>query len=131
MSFTRPNKAEIDRYKQTIRNYKAAKVTAPDGMKEYKQAWGEIRREHFTKLNLDLKHIADRPLRDCLEADTMEGETLFNTESYFKHYTDAELCRIAAELSEAKAGLAFIEAKLKAEQGRREAKRTPNDKSGR
>ncbi|MBQ6635906.1 MAG: hypothetical protein IJH81_06030 [Lachnospiraceae bacterium] len=119
MSFLRPNKADIERYKQTIRDYKAAKVTAVDGIREYKWAWKEVCREHFRKLRLDLKHIADRPLIDSLEADAIDGETLFNTESYFRHYEDRELSSIALEVSCAKAGLKTIEAKLKAEQARR------------
>lgn len=122
MSFLRPNKAEITGYIQTIKNYKSEKVTAPGSMNDYKRAWQKISHDHYTKLRLDLKHIADRPLKDSLQADTLEGETLFNTDSYFRHYSDSELSGIAAGLGEAKAGLDFIEKKLKAEQTRRNAR---------
>lgn len=122
MSFLRPNKTEITGYRQTIKNYKSAKVTAPGSMNDYKWAWREISHDHYTKLRLDLKHITDRPLKDSLQADALEGEPLFNTDSYFRHYSDNELSGIAAGLREAKAGLDFIEKKLKAEQTRRNAR---------
>ncbi len=115
----RPKKEDIEKYKQEIKAHKAAKVTTPDSIEDYKWAWKIICREHFTKLRLDLKHVADRPIKDSLEADAIEGETLFNTESYFKRYTDWELSHIAWELSEAKHGLTYIENLLKAERDRR------------
>lgn len=119
MSLLRPNKADIEKYKQAIKDYKTAKVTGPDCIRDYRQAWGVLSRNHFSKLNLDLKHISDRPLKDSLEADAIEGETLFNTESFFRHYTDTELSIIATDLYLAKVGLKHIEKKLKAEQDRR------------
>lgn len=115
----RPKKEDIEKYKQEIKAHKAAKVTTPDSIEDYKWAWKALSRNHFSKLNLDLKHISDRPLKDSLEADAIEGETLFNTESFFRHYTDTELSIIATDLYLAKVGLKHIEKKLKAEQDRR------------
>ena len=124
MSLLRPNKADIEKYKQAIKDYKTAKVTGPDCIRDYRQAWKALSSNHFSKLNLDLKHISDRPIKDSLEADAIEGETLFNTESFFRHYTDTELSIIATDLYLAKIGLKHIEKKLKAEQDKRN-KHTP------
>ena len=115
----RPKKADIERYKQEIKAHKSAKVTTPDSIEDYKWAWQMLCYEHFRKLRLDLQHIADRPIKESLEADAIEGDTLFSTESYFSHYDDWELSRIAAELSGARSALNFIERKLTAERNKR------------
>ena len=125
MSLLGPNKADIENYKQAIRDYRTAKVTGPDSIEEYTWAWKEVCRNHFSKLRLDLRHLSDRPLKDSLEADAIGGETLFNIESYFKHYEDWQLSHIAAELNDARKGLDYIEKRLRAERTKRRNKRKP------
>lgn len=120
----RLKKAEKKKYKQAIKDAKEQKIVALDAAHAIKWAWGELTRDHFAKLRLDLDHIGKYPIIDALEADCIDGETLFNTKCYFKRYSDWEIKRIISELQAAKRGIAYIERLAKEEIEGRKSKLT-------
>lgn len=106
----RLKKAEKKKYKQTIKNAKEKKIVSFDAAHATKWAWNELTRDHYSELRLNLDHIGKYPIMDALEADCIDGETLFNTKCYFKHYGDWEINRILnVELQNAKRAIAYIE----------------------
>ena len=121
----RLKKDEKKRYKQTIKDSMTEKVINLNTAHDIKWTWRELKDDHMTKLRLDLDHIAKYPLLDALEADCIEGETLFNTKCYFKHYSDWEIKRLLThELPAAKSALAYLEKLAMEEADRRKSKMT-------
>ena len=106
----RLNKAEKKECKQIIKDSKAAKIVSMRTAQNVKHAWNRLEYDHYCRLRVDLDHIGKRPLIDALEADCIDGETLFNTKCYFKHYNDWEINRILnVELQSAKTAISYLE----------------------
>lgn len=121
----RLKKSERKKYKQEIKDSIAQKILSLGTAHSLKWAWSELTRDHYAKLRLDLEHIGKYPIIDSLEADCIDGETLFNTKCYFKHYSDWEIDRILnVELQNAKRGIAYLERQAREEIESRKTKRT-------
>jgi len=121
----RLRKSERKKYKQEIKDSITQKIVSLGTAHSLKWAWSELTRDHYAKLRLDLEHIGKYPLIDSLEADCIDGETLFNTKCYFKHYDNWTINRILnVELQDAKRGIAYIERLAKEELESRKTKRT-------
>ncbi len=101
----RLKKDERERCKQTIRQFKTAKTAS---MREYQFAWWRLKTDHYFRLCLDLKHISDIPYLDFLEANAVDGETLFSTKNYLKHYNADEMKILREYIADARKGLDYL-----------------------
>lgn len=115
----RLKKAEKKKYKQEIKDAKEQRIISLNAAHSVKWAWRELTDDHFAKLRLDLDHIGKYPIIDALEADCIDGETMFNTESYFKHYSNLQIRITLSYLKAAKQGISYIERLMKEELERR------------
>lgn len=126
----RLKKADKEKHKQTIKDSKEKKVISLGAAQDVKWAWQVLKWDHFNKLRLDLDHIGNYPVIDELEADCIDGETLFNTKCYLKHYTDWELERILkVELRRARNGIDYLEKLAREEQESRNSGRNSNNRN--
>ena len=113
-------KAQREKYKDLIRTSDGKKLLTIGETRELKFAWGELSYEHYLKLRRDLQQISGRKLADKLEADVLQdGTRIFDTGSYFKRYSDAELTRIAGEIQKTQAALLYLQALAAEEKDRR------------
>ena len=120
----RLKKAEKKKYKQEIKDAKEQKIVSLTTARATKWAWWELTGDHYAKLRLDLDHIGKYPTIDELEADCIDGESLFNTKSYFKHYSDLQIRIIKSELQYAKRGINYLEKLMNEEIENRKSKLT-------
>ena len=101
----RLKKDERERCKQTIRQFKTAKTVS---LREYNFAWFRLKTDYYFRLCLDLKHISDIPFLDILEANAVDGEKLFSTNNYLKHFSPDEIKILREYITDARKGLDYL-----------------------
>ena len=117
----RLNKAKKDEYKKLIKDSDGKKLITISETQGVKWAWRELSFDHYSRLRLDLQHIAEHSMKDKLESDVMQdGARIFDTQSYFSHYSSDELKKTLRRIREAENGLKYLSNLAMAEIERRE-----------
>ena len=113
----RLKKARREEYKKNVRELESKEILTIQEAHTLDYSWFMLCANHYSKLLLELKHIANYLLIDKMAGDCL-GE-IITTGKYFNHYKDDELNIVENQLLSVSKSLDYLQKLIDREKGNR------------